>query len=173
MSIEPEEGAKRRSGGFVAETTTGSEFGSWRNDPRHDQGNHQITFGATGSGQDGFKSEPAKGAEHSGNVTMRQGALNLECFRQRNQRFAFQDTSKSIELGCRPVGEIGESGFDNLAVQPLGLTEENSEENCDWAQSRRTWEHYITHNLTIQIKYSNIHGYKTRAVTMLYFWRNC
>jgi len=85
----------------------------------------RIAFGATGAREDGFEKEAAEGAESGGDVAVRSSTLNVESVGGGNERFAFEDTAKGVDLGGGPSGEVGEGAFDDLGALAEALAEED------------------------------------------------
>ena len=64
-------------------------------------------------------------AEHRGNVTMRQRPLDLTPIRRREKRLAAQHPPERLDLGIRPVREVGERAALDLAALAPVLAQEH------------------------------------------------
>jgi hypothetical protein len=71
------------------------------------------------------EAEAAQDSESGGDMAMREGAVNLQGFGRGQQRLALQDAAEEIDLSGRPIGEIGESAFED----PLALTSSGTQEH--------------------------------------------
>jgi len=91
-----------------------------------DHGDHQVTLGAPGAGEDGFQASAAKSAQRRGHMTMRSRALDGEGVGGRNEGLALQHPAQGVDLGGGPMGKIGEGAFDDAAIDACGLAEEDS-----------------------------------------------
>jgi hypothetical protein len=106
----------------------GGEFGGGFQNAGHDHGHDQIEFAAGMFVDESVELQLAEGAEDRGNVAMRTGADDVESSRKRRAdgSGAFQDGAESLDLGGRPMREVGEGAVLDLAVAAKGLAEEDS-----------------------------------------------
>jgi len=123
--IQTEQGSQRGGSGVGMKAAGGSEFGGRFEDAGDDHGDDEVALGATGTREDGFEKEAAKGTESGSDVAVRSGAENQESVGGGDERFAFENTAEGDDLSGGPRGEIGEGVFDNLCALAEALAEED------------------------------------------------
>ena len=107
------------------ESAGGGQFGSGFKNTGHDHGDHQVTLGAAGAGEDRLQAEATECTQGSGDVTVGRGAQNLEGIGGGDEGFALEHAPQGVDLSCRPRGEVGEGALDNLAVHARGFPKED------------------------------------------------
>ena len=115
-SLKTERGAERVGGGRLAELAGGGELGGRLDDPRHDHGEDQPGPALRPLRQDPVEPEPAHRSERGGDMAVRQRASDLEALgRDRRESLPGQHPTQAVDLGLRPVGEVGEGARPDLA----------------------------------------------------------
>src|SRR5260370_25312263 len=104
--IQTEHGSQRGGSGVGMKAAGGSELGGRCEDAGDDHGDDEVALGATGTREDGFEKEAAKGTESGSDVAVRSGAENQESVGGGDERFAFENTAEGGDLRGRPRGEM-------------------------------------------------------------------
>jgi hypothetical protein len=105
-------------GGGFAELAGGGELGGRLDDACDDHGERQPGQPHRPAWQQPVEAELARHAEHGGDMTVRQGALDADLVGGGGEAgVAFQHPAQRLDLGVRPVGQVGEgAGLDLVAV---------------------------------------------------------
>lgn len=123
--FEIEQGGERRGGGFGGQGAGGGELGSRGENAGDDEGANEIAAWGAGAIQEAVEAEPAQEAEGGGGMAVGPSALQLEGGRERDEGLAFEDAAEEIDLGGRPMGEVGEGLFNDFAALAGGGAEED------------------------------------------------
>jgi hypothetical protein len=75
--------------------------------------------------QQPVKTDPAQRAKHRSNVAMRQRPLNLTTIRRSEKRLTAQHPPERLDLGIRPMREVGECAALDLAALAPVLAQEH------------------------------------------------
>ena len=105
--------AQRRAegvgGGRLAQAARGGELGGRLDDPRHDHGEDQLGPALRPLRQHLVKPEPAHCPESGGDMTVRQRAGDPEAlFADWNEGLPGQHPAQAVDLGLRPIGDVGQ-----------------------------------------------------------------
>jgi len=113
--------------GIGVKGTSRGEFGSWFQNAGNDHGQDQITMAAGLFIDEGVEMQPLERAEDRGDVAVRAGADDVKGLRERGAEGggALENGAEGIDLRRGPMGEIGESAVEDLAVLAEGLAEED------------------------------------------------
>ncbi len=123
---EAEHGAERVGGGRLAELARGRELGGRLDDPRHDHGEDQLGPPLRPLRQHLVEPEPAHRPEHRGDMAVRQRAGDLEALGfERHKSLPSEHPSKALDLGLRPVRDVGEGARLDLAPLAIALAQED------------------------------------------------
>ena len=113
------------SGGGL-EAAGGGELGAGVSETGDDQSHHQIALG-TGRTQAAIEADLAQGAEEGGDVAVGLGANDVEGgLEVRDGGALLEQDTKTLDQFGRPLGEVGEGAFLDLAVLAVGLAQEDS-----------------------------------------------
>jgi hypothetical protein len=136
----------------------GGEFGGGFQNAGHDHGHDQIEFAAGMLVDESVELQLVEGAEDRGHVAMRTGADDVESLRKRRAdgSGAFQDAAESIDLGGRPMREVGEGAVADLAVETKGLAEEDSGRGVAVGDVGDVHAYIVSYKYII-VKYNNIY----------------
>src|SRR5229473_6269193 len=113
---EIEELSQAAGGGVEAEAASGGEFGGGLDDAGDDHGADEIPLAGRCGGDDPVQSEGSKRAEDSADVAVRERARDHKVRGGTRKRFALQDAAEGIDLRGRPIGEVSDGAFDDLAA---------------------------------------------------------
>ena len=123
---QAEHGAERVGGGRLAEMASGRELGGRLDDPSHDHGENQPGPPLRSVRQHLVEPEPAHRPERGGDMAVRQRAGDREAlFAERNERLPGQHPPQALDLGLRPIGDVGERARLNLALLAIALTKQH------------------------------------------------
>ena len=123
---EAEHLAEARGGGCGGQRTGGGELGCGFEDPTDQQRKHEIAAAIAVGAEDTVKADPAGGAESGGDVAVRQAADDGEGVALGgDDGAAFEHAAQTFDVGRRPVGEVAEGTFTDLAVLAVALAQEN------------------------------------------------
>jgi hypothetical protein len=91
----------------------------------------QVTFGQRqfreprrGFRQEAVEVKLFRHAEHGGDMTVRQRALDAQIVDGQRHRFVLQDTAEGLDLGVRPIGEIGDGARPDLAAIAIAFAQQ-------------------------------------------------
>jgi len=123
---QAEHRAERVGGGRLAELARGRELGGRLDDPRHDHGQDQLGPALGSLRQHLVEPEPAQRPEHGRDVAMRQRTGDLEALGgERHKGLSGQHPAKAIDLGLRPIGDVGERARLDLAAFAIALAQQD------------------------------------------------
>ena len=92
---------------------------------RHDS----FAFRTGTSREHAVEPQLAQGAEHGGDMAVGLGADDVEGVGGAEQGFVLEESAESIDLGLRPVGEVGDGAFaDALAFTPAFAQQDGGRE---------------------------------------------
>ena len=144
------------------ETARGGEFGGGRENAGHDHGHDQVTLRARRTRENGLQAESAQSAENGGDMAVRSGALNAESVGGRDEGIAFENPTKGIDLSRRPGGKIGQGSFDDFAIHPGRLAEEDSGRGVTIGHGFHVHGQALSYLLDEHEHKTILHGYKSR-----------
>src|SRR6516225_6164522 len=81
------------------ESSSRGQLGGGFQNAGDDHGDHQVTLGAPGAGEDGFQTSAAKSAQSRGHMTMRSRAPDGEGVGSRNEGLALEHPAQGVDLG--------------------------------------------------------------------------
>jgi hypothetical protein len=125
--IEMEDFGEGAAESIGVKGASGGEFGGWFENAGNDHGQDQIARMAGMWIDEGVEMQTLESAEDSGDVAVRAGADDVEGLRERSADGggALENGAEGIDLRRGPMGEIGESAVEDLAVLAEGLAEED------------------------------------------------
>jgi hypothetical protein len=149
--IEVEQFAQGASEGIGVKGARGGEFGSWLENTGDDHGDDGIALPAGMLVDELVELQTVQGAKDSGDVAVRARADDVEGLRKRGAQGsgAFQNGAEGVELGRRPIREIGEGAVADLAVETEGLAEEDGGRGVAIGDSGDVHAYYISQHYNI------------------------
>ena len=123
---EVEHVAEARRRGERIEHAGGGQFGGRRNQAGDDHGDDQIAAAMTGRPKHAIETDAAQCAQHSRDVTMRQGAAHDDglLFGRRNLA-ALQQRAQAFDDLARPIGQIGDGALFDLAAVAIAFPQQD------------------------------------------------
>jgi hypothetical protein len=111
-------------GGFGLQTGEVGQFGTGRNDPQHQHGEHQLGF-ATGLGrEEAVESNFAQCAQDGRHMSMRKAADDLELVVLRGQGFTGESLANDGDQIGGQIGEVSEREMLDLSLFAKGVSQE-------------------------------------------------
>ena len=86
---------------------------------------HQLALGRGGRIDLFIQTDAMNGAEHGGDMSVGQGASDLDWLPSRKEEFTAQDAAQGVDLSSRPGREIGEGTFVDLPAFAPGFAEQD------------------------------------------------
>ena len=117
------EGVARGVGG---EPARGGELRAWGEDARDNEGNGAFAFGRGGGGEGAVEAQLAQRCEHCGDVAVGTGAGDIEGGGEVGDGgAAFEQDSQSFDHHGRPLRQVGEGAFTDLAGLAIGFAQQD------------------------------------------------
>ena len=126
------------SGGGL-EAAGGGELGAGVSETGDDQGHHQIALRA-GRTQTAIQADLAQGVEEGSDVAVGLGANDVKgIFEAGDDGALLEQDAQPLDQFGRPLGEIGEGAFLDLAVLAVGLAQENGRGGLAVGEGNPSW----------------------------------
>ena len=117
------EGVARGVGG---EPARGGELRAWGEDARDNEGNGAFAFGRGGGGEGAVEAQLAQRSEHCGDVAVGARAGDIEGGGEVGDGgAAFEQDSQSFDHHGRPLRQVGEGAFTDLAGLAIGFAQQD------------------------------------------------
>ena len=101
------------------------ELGRGLDHSRNDEGQGELGKPLRLARQKAIKPELVSHAKDGGHMAMRRRALNLDTVSRRNQLLILEEAPQSIDLGVRPMREIGERARLHLVALAIAFPQED------------------------------------------------
>ena len=113
----------RRLGG---QRPHGRQFGAWRDQAARDHRQRQIALARDGTAEQARQIKLAHHADHRGDVTMWQSALDfVHLFRPHDGRTALQQHAQTVDHRRRQLAQVGERALPDLAALAKALSQKH------------------------------------------------
>ena len=112
--------------GVGGQSPCGGELRAWGEDARDNQGNGAFAFGRGGGGEGAVEAQLAQRSEHCGDVAVGTGAGDIEGDGEVGDGgAAFEQDSQSFDHDGRPLRQVGEGTFTDVAGLAIGFAQQD------------------------------------------------
>lgn len=138
--------AQARSGGLDIEHARGRRLRGRRHNAVDQHGDHQLAAAIAGATQHAVQSDPAQRAQHGRYGAVRQAAAHDDRLSIGGDRCAaFQQRAQTFDELGRPIGQIGEGAFFDLAGVAIAFAQQ------DGRRRRAVGDRFDIHGLIISL----------------------
>ena len=122
---EIEHGPQRMDGRLGAQLPGCCELGRGLDHPRDDEGQGELGKPLRLARQKSIKPELVSHAKDGGDMAMRRRALDLDTVGRRDQLLILEEAPQGIDLGVRPMREIGERARLHLVALAIAFAQQD------------------------------------------------
>ena len=110
----------------AASPACGGELRAWGEDARDNEGNGAFAFGRGGGGEGAVEAQLAQRSEHCGDVAVGARAGDIEGGGEVGDGgAAFEQDSQSFDHDGRPLRQVGEGTFTDVAGLAIGFAQQD------------------------------------------------